>query len=121
MNIEHLSQEWITAVERVETSSDQNHSAIDYVFDLHLDGKYDELWRFIKHAHSQKPSDKVVAVLAAGPLEDLLAGSGDTYIDEIATLARKDPRFKNLLGGVWQNSMSDALWAKVNEIRGSGW
>jgi Family of unknown function (DUF6869) len=119
MNIKHLAQEWIKAEESDENSSDQNHWAVDSVIDLPLERKYDELWRFIKYVHAQNPSNKVVEVLAAGPLEDLLAGSGDTYIDEIATLARKDPSFKNVLGGVWQNSMSESLWTKVKDIRGT--
>jgi hypothetical protein len=121
MDIEHLSQEWIKAEARDTDSSNYNHWAVDYVIDLPLEGKYDELWNFIRCTYTKEISDKVIEVLAAGPVEDLLANAGENYIEQIGTLSRKDPKFKDLLGGVWQNSMSDSLWGKFCEIRGKAW
>lgn len=121
MDIETLSREWIKAQEGETDSSGNNHWSIDYVIDLTLDGKSEELWSFIKHTYKQKLPNSVVEVLAAGPMEDLLANFGDKYIEEIEALAKTDKEFKELLGGVWQNSMSDELWERVCKIRGKTW
>ncbi|HUV96794.1 MAG TPA: hypothetical protein VMV98_04925, partial [Acidobacteriaceae bacterium] len=45
--------------------------------------------------------------------EDLLAKHCEIFIDRVEAEARKDPRFAKLLGGVWQNKMSDAVWKRV--------
>jgi hypothetical protein len=66
-------------------------------------------------------SDRAFAVLAAGPLEDLLAYHGSEFIDRVETEARRNPRFRDLLGGVWRNTITDDIWARVEKIRGPGW
>ena len=55
----------------------------------------------------------IVAVLSAGPLEDLLAHHGPAFIDRIEDEASRNPRFRHLLGGVWKNSMTDEVWNRV--------
>jgi len=121
MKTQELSQEWIAAVNSDEKNSDENQTAIDYVMDLPYEEKFDELWEFIKYTYKQDINDKVISVLAAGPLEDLLANCGENYIKEIETLSRQEPKFRHLLGGVWQNSMSDTLWQKICKIRVTAW
>ena len=113
MDTESLAQEWVAAQEADDGSIKENHWSVDYVIDLHIDGKSEELWSFIKCAYTKDISDKVVSVLAAGPLEDLLNGYGEKYIDEIEALSRRDPAFRYLLGGVWQSSISDEVWGRV--------
>ena len=63
----------------------------------------------------------MIAVLAAGPLEDLLAKRGEDFIDRVEELARKDPKFNDLLGGVWRNTMTDEVWQRVQAIRNHVW
>jgi len=109
MDTESLVKEWLEAQEADDGSSNENHWSVDYVIDLHIDGKSEELWSFIKNAYTKEISDKVISVLAAGPLEDLLVGHGEKYIDEIETLARQDPSFRNLLRGVWQSRISEEV------------
>jgi len=121
MNTQKLSQEWIAAVNSDEKSSDENDKVIDYVMDLTYDKKFEELWEFIKYTYKQDINEKVTSVLAAGPLEDLLAKCGENYIKEIETLSRQEPKFRHLLGGVWQNDMSDTLWKKVCKFRVTAW
>jgi hypothetical protein len=67
------------------------------------------------------PSSRLFQVLAAGPLEDLLSEHGEALIDRIEAQASRDPKFKLLLGGVWQNEMSDHLWARVRACREGAW
>ena len=63
----------------------------------------------------------VLAVLAAGPLEDYLVKCGDAEIERIEALAASDDKFKNLLAGVWKNAMSNAVWDRVCACRGEPW
>ncbi len=69
---------------------------------------------------SLNPPDKVIAVLAAGPLEDLIAYHGPEVIDEIERVSRQNPKFKHLLGGVWGSGNSE-VWERVTACRGKAW
>ena len=95
--------------------------AIDKVSDLHLDGDHAKLWEFILAAYSKPMTGRVFAVLAAGPLEDLLADFGPSYIDRVEKLACQDPKFNELLGGVWKSSIHEEVWERVGRIRNSVW
>ena len=44
--------------------------------------------------------------------------AGTTDIEE---LARKDPKFNYLLGGVWRNAMTDEVWQRLQAIRNHVW
>jgi hypothetical protein len=66
------------------------------------------------------PSDKVIAVLAAGPLEDLIADHGPEVIDKIEKIARQNLKFKHLLGGAWESGKPGA-WERVTACRGEIW
>ena len=62
------------------------------------------------------------SILAAGPLEEVLAWHSAKVIEKVETLARQHPEFANLLGGVWQNDMSDEVWRRVQKLQDhSGW
>ena len=52
-----------------------------------------------------------MGMLAAGPVEDLLAHHGDEVIESIERMAKLDPEFRKCLTGVSNNSMSDELHA----------
>jgi hypothetical protein len=48
------------------------------------------------------PEDEdILAYVAAGPLEDVLARHPHTFIDRIEELARKDAHFRRAVSGVW--------------------
>ncbi len=75
-------------------------------------------FRIIEEIHhllsSNEPRDmEAWGLLAAGPLEDLLAENGEAVIAAAETLASNDPEFRKLLSGVWQNAMSDELFARL--------
>ncbi|MDR2980611.1 MAG: hypothetical protein LBV12_00005 [Puniceicoccales bacterium] len=76
----------------------------------------EEIMPIILKILQQSKSIKVHAVTAAGPLEDLLAKYGNEYIDQVEAEAQRNPDFKSLLGGVWQSSMSDEIWNRVQAI-----
>lgn len=127
IDIERLAERW---VQEWEVSADENRvrskdpeviEAHEIVTGFHFDERHDLLWEFILAAFTKNMSRRVFSVLAAGPLEDLLASFGELYIDRVETLARRDPKFNDLLGGVWKNSMSDEVWERVTRSRSNGW
>jgi hypothetical protein len=78
-------------------------------------------WELILQIHRTEHSDWVTFNLAAGPLESLLVYCGDVVIDWVEKEARKDPKFNDLLGGVWRNSMTKKVWERVQAICNTVW
>jgi hypothetical protein len=68
-----------------------------------------------------EPSSRLFQVLAAGPLENLLTHHGEAFVARVESEARRNSRFNLLLGGVWQNAMSDGVWARVQACRSGTW
>lgn len=62
---------------------------------------------------------RIVGNTAAGPLEDLLAAHGADFIDAVEVEARRDRRMSWTLGCVWQNSMNDEVWSRVQRAAGN--
>lgn len=84
-----------------------------------IDGAAGDAWQLVLKLVELVPDDREVrSFLAAGPVEDFLSSHGDHYIAEVERPAADLPCLKDLLGGVWQNTMSDGLWGKVRSIRG---
>jgi hypothetical protein len=72
----------------------------------------DQAWPLILALIEQAPSDEALAYVAAGPLEDLIHAHGAEFGDRIVDQARRDPRLRQALGGVWG-------WERVPEpLRG---
>ena len=118
-----LAERWVLEQEasiREDRRSDLSES-IETVLNFNLDGDSEPLWQFILASYRLEMSAKVFAILAAGPLEDLLADFGPSYIDRVEKLARQDPKFNELLGGVWKNTIEDEVWERVTRIRNSVW
>jgi hypothetical protein len=78
----------------------------------------DTAWGLILAILERDQSSRVVGMLAAGPLEDLIEYHGPQFIDRIELRARQDPAFRHLLGGVWESS-SPQVWARVETARGN--
>ena len=68
------------------------------------------------HSPSQTEAQTVVGLLAAGPLEDLLSENGSSFISAIEAEAKNDARFAWALGGVWQSTTPDEIWARVERV-----
>ncbi len=65
--------------------------------------------------------ENVLAVLAAGPLEDVLVHHGPILISQVEREAETNEKFKYLLGGVWRNSIAPEVWGRVEASRGKPW
>ncbi|HEY2329023.1 MAG TPA: hypothetical protein VGI63_04340 [Verrucomicrobiae bacterium] len=110
---QNLASAWMLIESGVE-------EAFDRMYDL-LHDDPENAWLVIQEINSRELSDDLMANLAAGPLEDLLALHGDLFIERIEVKAENDPKFNRLLGGVWQNEMSDDVWERVKRIRKEVW
>ncbi len=77
-------------------------------------------WGLILDLLRESLNDNALGCLAAGPLETLIDGHGPLFIDRIETRARHDPKFRRLLGGVWQSSTPD-VWSRVEKSREGPW
>jgi len=116
--MDEIAEAWIAGTENSEKADGPHWWAIEKVMDWHLEGEPAPLWQFILNLNSRELPERVIAILAAGPLEDLLAGFGPDYIDEVETLARRDPKFRCLLAGVWRNTITEDVWERVKKARG---
>jgi|SRR3569833_140346 len=78
-------------------------------------------WPAIVQISEQKLTDEQKALLAAGPLETLLAWHGAAFIDQIEQQAQRSTSFRHLLGGVWQRDISPEIWNRVEKARSEAW
>jgi hypothetical protein len=76
---------------------------------------------FVLAVLAEKPDEQIIGVLAAGPLEDLLGHHSSAIIDRAEEEARRSPEFRHLLGGVWQNQMTDEIWQRVLKAAPERW
>ena len=86
--------------------------------DVLMDFEFDDpelLWTIILQILNHEISDKVFSNLAAGPLESLMAHHGPDFIERVENEAKNNPKFKNLLGGVWQNLMEEDIWRRLQK------
>jgi len=121
--IDQFSDQYVWDKDMVLTKRDTSATewASEKMIDLALENP-EELWDPILEILKRDPPTEVIEVLAAGPLEDYIAKLGERVIDRVEVQAAADAKFRNLLGGVWRNSMSDAFWARVQACWDrSGW
>jgi len=115
--IDRLAKDWIAYWYAPKDSElrIQLHWATEREYDL-LDGDPETLWKLILAIHSLDQSPRIDKVLSAGPIEDLLAKHGESFIDHVEAEARRDPTFASTLGGVWKNNMTDEVWERLQAV-----
>ena len=74
-------------------------------------------WRLIEVARKGDLSEKQLAVVSAGPFEDLMSVHGEQFIERVEAEARRDPKMRFLLGTVWRGKMSATVWDRVQRLR----
>ena len=96
----------------------------NWVFGIFFDLSHErpeEAWSVIQELMTHNLTAWQVVMLAAGPMEDLLATHGELFIERVEAAARSDPKFRHLLGGVWQSTATDAVWQRVVRCRDAAW
>lgn len=97
--VQTLVRAWIEQHEHPERR-DELFWAWEAVSDAVSD-RPEEGWQLILELIREAPNNKILANVAAGPLEDLIVQHSKRFIDRIEVTARKDPRFQLALTGVW--------------------
>jgi hypothetical protein len=116
----NLVDAWIAAVDASTDSDDPKYWAVNEVISWDIRQNPETMWRFILAVCKRDLSMQTTGRVAAGPIEDLLSQAGELYIGRVEFLARRDPKFRKVLGGVWQLSMSDEVWGRLCQARGDG-
>lgn len=65
--------------------------------------------------------NRLLAALAAGPLEDLLTQNGSVVVEQVEVLARRSPEFRFLLNGVWDSRIHPEVLSKLAKYRNQPW
>jgi hypothetical protein len=91
--------------------------AYDQLYELIHDDP-EKAWNVIQIIYKTDSSERMLAIVAAGPVEDLLVYNGQEFIDRVEQLADNEPIFKKLLGAVWQNNIPQEVWKRVKAVAG---
>lgn len=117
MTIEALARAWVEQYSKSDRDRDDNFFAMmDYERDLREEDP-DRAIDLIIEILRIETNSALLALLAAGPLEDVI--SMET-IDRIEREAYVNKRFHDLLGGVWYYRASDELKARLDALVGDG-
>ena len=120
-DIEALANAWLAQYDSGESAKDAAHSwAFGTLYDLCSDAP-DVAWAVTEAILRHELTPHLKSVVAAGPIEQLLAEHGEQIIERIENRARADAGFKALLGGVWKNRMTDTIWRRVQNVAGPKW
>jgi len=93
-----------------------HRDAFDCVFSM-TSGSPEDALAFVFVALEHAVTAKQEAYLAAGALEQLLKRHGPLVIDRVLDAARRDPKFRRCLSGVWGHSgMDKSVRARIDEI-----
>lgn len=85
--------------------------AIDYFFDI-SEFDPDFAWAAILEIINRNPSKRVISMLAAGPLEDLIDKNGDKVIDRIEKEAKKNEILRNMLKIIYESGEKE-IWNRI--------
>lgn len=114
-----LAKSWIFAQKLgVDSPGYEKQSwAVDKVIDL-ADQAPDELWQLILRILELDSSEKIINAVGAGPLEDLMAKHGESFIVKVEEQASKSEVFKQTMRSVWLDSDDTRVYARFFEIAG---
>ncbi len=120
LELRKIAAAWIEVHRCSEDENGENFWAFIKLAEL-CDSEPEVCWKVIHLIRQLDGSDKILANLAAGPLEDLLVRHGSDFIDRVEALAEHDRQFKRLLGAVWQRDMPNNIWKRVKAVAGPSW
>jgi len=85
----------------------------------------DEGWKLIGMLLAAAPNNKVLGIIGAGPLEDLLSADPYAVAQRIEVEALTNARLRYALWHLWQSNTPDDVFARVKQFAdpegGTGW
>lgn len=112
-----LADAWIALQKAPKPERDALFWAFERL-DALIDRDPETAWQVIDLIWRGEQDDRILADLAAGPVEDLLVRHGPAFIERICLTARREPVFRKMLGGVWRNAMAEPVWLRLKQIAG---
>jgi len=90
----------------------------DGIFTLNFERRYDELWELILLVFELTPFDdtQVLAILAAGPLEDIVRYAAPEFEERIVERIKVDPKFRRAMTGVWAREERKDFWYRITPL-----
>jgi hypothetical protein len=117
LSIEQLARVWVEQTDKPFKDHDDNWRAFqDYERDL-VESDPDAALDLVIAVLKTETNPFLLSVLAAGLLENVI---DMPVIDRIEREAKADPRFLELLGGVWYSRKPDAVKARLDAILSRG-
>ena len=117
LNLEAYRQ-WIEACDAEKPDEWDHPGNSDDLYDAHNDP--DRALAYLALAASRYDDPYFLGVMAAGPLEDILRDPTREVLERVRAEARKTPRFRWMLSGVWLHAIAERAREPVNEAIG-GW
>ncbi len=112
-----LVDEWLRWAAWVTDPANKGRSNSDLIghfeFETLVNDQPEKAWEAVLAIASDPRAKPYLGLLAAGPLEDILADQGALFIDRVEAEARRSAAFRQLLAGVWQSTMSQEIWLRV--------
>jgi hypothetical protein len=106
---------WISNPQnRDRTDDPSGHSDFLWVVEEHPE----RAWETITKLVADPGARRFLGHLAAGPVEDLLSHHGLQFIERVEAAARSNPTFASMLSGVWQFTMAEEIWSRVQAVKG---
>ena len=110
--IESIANGWLQHM-RLEPPEDRANSwAFDTLYDLCF-ASPEDAWLVTQARLSRELNLHLKSLVAAGPIENLLAQHGPLFIERIEDRAMKDAEFKTILGGVWKNTRESRVLPRL--------
>jgi hypothetical protein len=78
--------------------------------------KPSESLKIIKIICEYSESDEVLANVAAGPFEDLLARHGKEIVKEVEDWATENKKNRRVLASIWKNEIDNDVWDVLKKL-----
>ena len=120
LSISQLIDEWLQWAtwqsDPINAGKDSSHligwSEFNWVAQEHPE----HAWQAILATVADARAKPYLGTLAAGPMEDLLCYHGNKFIERVEAEAKSNPEFAWVLGGVWQSTMAENIWQRVQSV-----
>ena len=117
-NVLRIAKEWIYEIGADNSAEGEIiESKADDIFFMSSFKRPGLCWKLIKAVVEETDDFNVLASLAAGPLEELLAQHGAEYIEEVEKYSANNSKLMTALTGVYRNAMTDDVWARVKALQ----
>lgn len=106
-HLQELAKAWSASQ---EVDGERSEADWEPIFRVHdLTSEPEELWRFILLAEPICKTPAAFGMLGTGPLEELIAWHGVTFIERMEATARDNRRFAELFLHVWIDAGQDSV------------